>query len=91
MDLGDFKWDPAAFAQLLTNLAGVVALFNAPLAAAVGVQGLVLEGGHQASRVTRTTSSTVVTPSTANRLPASRMLIPWRRANRSSCCSLAPS
>lgn len=76
-----------ALAQQLADLARTVRLQHALLLATAGVEGEVFEGGHYSSRVTRRTSSTVVTPSSTLRRPSSRMLGPLVRACRVISCS----
>ena len=76
-----------ALAQQLADLARAVRLQHALLLATAGVEGEVFEGGHYSSRVTRRTSSTVVTPSSTLRRPSSRMLGPLVRACRVISCS----
>ncbi|MNG02808.1 hypothetical protein D3C84_858520 [compost metagenome] len=78
------------FAQQLAHLAGAVGFQYTFLLAALGIEGDIFEGGHQSSRVTRSTSSRVVSPSSTLRRPSSRMLGPRLRAWRVSSCSPAP-
>ena len=61
-------------AQQLADLAGGVALEDARAFLAGGIDSGVFESPHQSERVTRRTSSSVVTPASALRSPSSRML-----------------
>ena len=78
-DLGDGDRQQLPFAQDLPHVLDGVAFDHAVLFAAGGIEGGVFEGTHasdrlnQSSRVTRRTSSTVVSPRSTLSRPSSRM------------------
>src|SRR5690606_23671149 len=74
-------------AQQLAHLACTVGFEHTLLLTPPGVQRHVFESGHYSSRVTRSTSSRVVVPSSTLRRPSSRMLGPSVRACRVMSCS----
>ena len=73
-DLVDGNRQQALFPQRLADVASGVAFENAFALATAGIDGGVFESAHQSSRVTRRTSSIVVTPERILARPSSRML-----------------
>ena len=76
----DIQRRQLAFTQNLPHLTRAVGFQHAFLLTPLTVEGEVFERGHYSSRVTRSTSSTVVAPSSTLRRPSSRMLGPRLRA-----------
>src|SRR5690606_15145139 len=91
-DLRDRHGQELALAQELAHLPRRVTLEDALALPASGVESRVLECPHdQSSRVTRRTSSMVVSPRSTLPRPSSRIEGVMVRAYRSSSCSAAPS
>ncbi len=90
-DLVDGHRQQRLVAQELADLARAVAFQDAAELASLGVECRVFESGHYSSRVTRSSSSSEVTPESTFARPSSRMPGVTSRAWRSSSCSLARS
>src|SRR5690606_25610373 len=91
LDLGHLDRQQMALAEELADVSGGVALEHSLVLFAAGIDGDEVIGPHQSLRVTRSTSSSVVTPAKTLRSPSSRMLGLERRACSSRSCSPAPS
>src|SRR6185312_16848202 len=92
-DLLDADRQQLALAQQAAHVTGGVALDHTLARAAERIERRVFKGAHwdQSSRVTRRTSSTVVSPLSTRVSPSSRIDgVNWR-AYRSISCSPAPS
>ena len=74
LDFRDLDGQELAFAQELADMARRVALEDPAMLLAARVDGDVLIRAHQSLRVTRSTSSSVVTPARIFCTPSSRML-----------------
>ena len=74
LDLGDLDRQQLPLAQELAHVTRRIAFENATMFLPAGVDGDVLIRAHQSLRVTRSTSSSVVSPARIFCTPSSRML-----------------